>query len=187
MQVGESHIKELRQTLIKDDCYIIGCKNEDISDKARTADVTATSFKNGAEPEKVINGFNRNEGTATNLWCSDGISENGETITLKLDKSEEIHQICITFDPNLTKEHCISLSKGTMAKVTPGAPEELVKDYTVTALNNGSKVWEQQMTDNYQRHILLNLPQKVTADEIQICVTATNGTTDARIFEVRIY
>ena len=74
-----------------------------------------------------------------------------------------------------------------MAKVTPGAPAELVKDYTVTALRNGSKVWEHNVTENYQRHVVLNLPEKVTADQVQICVTATNGTEDARIFEVRIY
>ena len=187
VQVGGDHMKELRQTLLKDDCYIIGCKNEDDADKARTAAVSATSFKNDALPEKVINGVNRNEGDATNLWCSDGISEAGETLTLQLQKPEEIAQICITFDPNLTKEHCISLSKGTMAKVTPGAPAELVKDYTVTALRNGSKVWEHNVTENYQRHVVLNLPEKVTADQVQICVTATNGTEDARIFEVRIY
>ena len=187
VQVGEIHMKELRQTLLKDDCYIIGCRNEDDADKAHTATVSASSCKNGAEASKVINGINRNEGNTTNLWCSDGISENGETLSLKLQKPEVIGQICITFDPDLTKEHCISLSKGTMAKVTPGAPAELVKDYTVTALHNGSKVWERQVTDNYQRHVIWNLPEKVTADQVQICVTATNGTEDARIFEVRIY
>ena len=186
-QVGETYIKELRQTLLKDDCYLIGCRNEDSDDLARTATITATSWKNEAIPQNVINGISRNEGNHINLWCSSGIRSQGETLSLKLDKVSEIHQVRITFDPNLNKEHCISISKGTMDRVPSGAPSELVKDYTVRTLLKGKSVWEYNCFDNYLRLNVINLPKTVSADEIQICITATNGDKDARIFEVRIY
>jgi len=41
--VYEKHIKELQQLLLKQDCYIIGLKNEDPNDLARGAKVTASS------------------------------------------------------------------------------------------------------------------------------------------------
>ncbi|MFB0523025.1 MAG: FAD-dependent oxidoreductase, partial [Candidatus Bathyarchaeia archaeon] len=36
-------VKELQQTLLKDDCFIINCPNEDLTDLARGASVTASS------------------------------------------------------------------------------------------------------------------------------------------------
>lgn len=43
--VYNSHIKELQQLLLREDCYIIGIKNEDESDIARNSKVTASSSK----------------------------------------------------------------------------------------------------------------------------------------------
>jgi hypothetical protein len=42
-QVGQTHIKRLQQLLLKDDGYLIGLRNEDPHDLARSAKVTASS------------------------------------------------------------------------------------------------------------------------------------------------
>jgi len=42
-ELGEKYIAELQQQLLKDDCYIIGLRNEDPIDLARGATVTASS------------------------------------------------------------------------------------------------------------------------------------------------
>ena len=186
-EFGEKHMKALRQELLKDDCYIPGCVNEDEKDLARTAAVTASSAKAGYEAAKVINGVTRNEGDNMNQWCSDGISADGETLTLKLKKASEIGQIRLTFDPNLSEERCISVSRAFIDKEPPGVDKELVKDYTVKVFCGGNCVWEHLVTGNYQRQNIIDLPEKVTGDEVQICVTATNNDPDARIFEVRLY
>lgn len=60
-ELGRYHIQELRQTLLKDDCYLLGCRNTDSNDLARTAVVTASSHQKGYEAEKVINGVARDE------------------------------------------------------------------------------------------------------------------------------
>ncbi|MBC7319264.1 FAD-dependent oxidoreductase [bacterium] len=44
-EVYNSHIKELQQLLLREDCYIIGIKNEDSDDIARNSQVTASSSK----------------------------------------------------------------------------------------------------------------------------------------------
>ena len=63
----------------------------------------------------------------------------------------------------------------------------MLKDYTVTAYCGGEAVWSQKVEGNYQRLNILNLPEAVKADRVEIAVHATNGDPDARIFEVRVY
>lgn len=186
-EIRKEHIQELQQELLKDDCYIPGCKNEDPKDFARTAKVTASSYQKGYEPENVINGIARSVGEETNMWRSDGMSEQGETLLLQLQKPEQISQIRITFDPNLSEEHCISLSKAFVEKIPAGVPVELVKDYSVRLYSEGKEVFRKEITGNYQRLNIIDLEKAVCADKIEICVTETNGCSDARIFEVRVY
>ena len=186
-EFGEKYIQELRQELLKDDCYILGCKNEDEKDLARKASVSATSEKAGHEAAKVINGVARNVGDTVNQWCSDGIREGGEILTLKLEKAAPITQIRLTFDPNLSEERCISVSRAFIDKEPIGVDKELVKDYTVFVMQDGQSVWNHRVENNYQRLNILNLPENVKGDEVRICVETTNGDADARVFEVRIY
>ena len=42
-ELGQTHIKELQQQLLKDDCHIPGVRNEDVEDIARRATVRASS------------------------------------------------------------------------------------------------------------------------------------------------
>lgn len=186
-QFGQSHIQELRQELLKDDCYLLDCKNEDEKDMARTATVTATSEQIGCEAAKVINGIARNVGDTINLWRSQGIAPQGETLTLKLKQAAAIRQIRLTFDPNLSEERCISVSKAFIDKEPLGVDRELVRDYVVSACLNGEVVWSQAVTGNYQRLNVLDLPKAIQADAVKVCITATNGAPDAAVFEVRIY
>lgn len=186
-KIGEEHMKELRQTLLKEDCYIIGCKNEDPGDLALTASLSASSFKEGASPQNVINGITRNAGEAVNMWCSDGIAPDGETLTLQLETAKRVKQIRITFDPDLSKEHCISLARDTIDRIPKGVPAELVKDYTVCLYHAGEQVYKKSVQNNYQRLNILDLPESVTADRAVLQVLTTNGCPDARVFEIRIY
>lgn len=186
-EFGKQYIKELQQALLKDDCYIPGYRNEDEKDMARNAVVTATSCRPGCEAEKVINGVARNVEDTLNLWRSAGIGAGGETLRLKLREAAPVSQIRLTFDPDLSEERCISVSKAFLDKEPIGVAKELVKDYTVTALKEGAAVWSETVSGNYQRQNIINLDTAVEADEISIHITATNGDEDARVFEVRVY
>ena len=180
------HMDELQQTLLKDDCYIPGIRNTDEKDLARTATVTATSAKEGFGPEQVINGISRGEGDERNIWVSDGMSENGETLTLKLKKAAEVSQVRLTFDSNFNYAIKISMSGKRQAQQRIGTPIELVKDYTVELYLDGSKVAEKTVTDNVQRANVVDL-EKTLCDEVRVKIHATNGAEDARVYEVRVY
>lgn len=178
------HMTELQQTLLKDDCYIPGYRNEDPADFARTAKVSATSEKQPAA--NVINGVARTVGENENCWQSCGIAESGEALTLALDGEKTVSQVRLTFDPNLN--HCIkmTMSSERIAQQGYGVPPELVKDYEVVLKRGGEIVASQAVAGNYQRLNVLDFAP-VVCDTVEVCVSATNGYEDVRIYEVRVY
>lgn len=183
-QVAE-HMEELQQTLLRDDCYIPGFRNTDAADLCRTAAVTADSWKPGCEPELVVNGIARREGTRQNCWESADLDR--ARLTLTLEKPANVRQIRLTFDPNLTREIMPSMTRNVRDRQVKGLPLELVRDYRVEALLDGQVVWHRDIRGNGQRLNVLELDPGVTCDAIQIQVLATHGYESARIYEVRAY
>ncbi len=54
--IYQRHIKELQQTLLRDGCYLIGVKNEDPDDLARTATVFASSVARAEDLALLLDG-----------------------------------------------------------------------------------------------------------------------------------
>lgn len=63
--------------------------------------ISATSAREGFAPEKVINGVSRDENGIRNMWSSDGISPEGETLTLKLASVKKVSQVRRRLIPTL--------------------------------------------------------------------------------------
>lgn len=186
-ELGAKHIIELQQELLKNDCYILGFKNVDKNDFARIADITASSEKVGFEAKKVINGVSRNTDSENNLWVSNGIKPEGEFLSIKFPSMVLASEIRLTFDPDLSEERCISVSKAFIDKEPIGVAKELVKDYSITVLNDGKQVWDTEIQGNYQRLNVIRFGKTFDCDEIQVCIKSTNGSPDARVFEIRVY
>jgi len=182
-----NHIHELQQTLLKDDCYIPGFKNEDPLDLARKAHITATDFIPGCEPEKVITGIARVVGDETNCWESGSLKDGEKTLTLAFDQPTDLRQLRVTFDPNLSKEIMISMTRTVQEREVKYMPYELVRDFTVRAYKGETCVFEQSETENNRRLCIYDLPENVQADRVEITVSSTYGHDGARIFEVRLY
>lgn len=182
------HITELQQTLLKDDCFILGFSNEDEKDIARQAEVTAGSFLAGCEPKNVINGVSRSWEENSNMWQSSSLEEKDATLCIRLKGERELHQLRITFDSNLSKELMPSISTVNKSRQTKGLPPELVKEYTVCILNGENEVYRKTIQNNNQRLNVIDLPQEgVRGDRVVLCVKDTYGSKTARVFEVRIY
>lgn len=181
------HISALQQALLKDDCYIPGFRNEDPGDLARSATVRATSCRPGCEPENVLSGVTRREGRCNHLWASEGIRPGGETLTLSFAAARTLRQIRLTFDPNLNREIVPSITKKVRERQVKGMPEELVRDYSVRALQGDRVVFERVVAGNCQRLNVIDLKEPVAFDRVELTVTATHGAADARVFEVRLY
>lgn len=186
-EVGK-HIHLLQQTLLRDDCYIPGFQNEDGEDKLRgLLSVTGSSETKRGRRVNVTNGVSRRVKDESNCWISEPIGEDGEWIAVSLKDRTEIREIHLKFDPNLSKEIMPTLSDLKKREQVAGMPVELVRDYRVEFLDGEICVWQETVTENYQRFRIHKLPQGVLGNRIKVTVTRTHGDKSARIFEVRAY
>ena len=179
-------IGELQQTLLKDDCYIPKVKNADPKDLARGATVTCSSNVTGGQCDNVINGWARRIGTDENAWISDEPAE-GQWLCLDLGKPVQAREVRLTFDPDLSHEIKISISKGTLSRQIPGIPATLVKDYRLELLKGEKVVDTIEVTDNHLRHRVHTLSKAVSCDQVKLTVLGTQGDKHSRVFEVRVY
>ncbi len=183
---GKKYMKELQQKLLACDLYIMGQRNEDPSDQALKAEVTASSEKKGYEARNVISGVTRREGDQSNMWCSDGMQEQGEQLMLTLPAQHSVKEVRLVFDPDLSEERCISVSKAFIAKEPRGVAETLVKDYTVELLLHGQTVSSAEVKNNHQRRNTVCFDE-TECDCVRVTILSTNGCKDARVYEVRVY
>lgn len=102
-----NHIKELQQQLIKDDQYIIGFTNEDETDMARTATITASSeWSADFSAANAINGVTRVVDEVKNMWASDPEAKMPQWLQLDLGEAKTVNAVYLTFDTDLNdKRH----------------------------------------------------------------------------------
>ena len=177
---------ELQQKLLACDLYVMGQKNEDPNDLALRASVSASSEQPGFEAKNVISGVTRREGEQSNLWRSAALGEGGETLTLTLAEPAPVHEVRLVFDPDLSEERCISVSKAFIMKEPRGVAQTLVRDYRVELLRAGETVAAQTVTANHQRRNAVSFDGTL-CDSVRVHVLATMGCEEARIYEIRVY
>jgi hypothetical protein len=96
--VYEDHITELQQTLLRDGCYLMGVKNADENDLARSAGLMASSSDEGLGPENTVNGWNRIVNGARNAWTPDANADGSHWIQFQLDEIATISTIHVTLE-----------------------------------------------------------------------------------------
>lgn len=188
-------IKRIQQRLLRDDCFLIGLRNEDPADHARSARVSASSCQSGGEPEQVLSGQTRcahgergvppqRSNPATHRWMSDGMPA-----WLEFDWEEPIafSEVQLIFDTGLHRVLTLSNADGYVEKMIWGRPQpETVRDYRIEAWIGGA--WEVLCSEsgNYQRR-RVHAFSRIESKRLRVVVTATNGMDHARICEVRVY
>ena len=95
-----------------------------------------------------------------------------------LKEKKKVNEVRLTFDPDLSEERCISVSKAFFEKEPIGVAKQLVKDFKVELLLDGKVVAEKTINGNYQRLRIVEI--KGEADEVKVSVLSTNGDKDAR-------
>lgn len=180
------HVKELQQLILKDDGFLPGFKNEDESDLARNATFEASSFVEGGEPQKVVDGISRRLDGDEHGWVSNGVSENGETLKMVLPKTETVSQLRITFDSNFSYPIRVTMAKNRQVQQRIGVPEELVKDYDAVLLKDGKEVAVKEIRNNVQRLNVIDF-DPTECDSAEFRIHSTNGADKITVFEVRAY
>lgn len=176
---------ELQSTLMRDDCYLPGIEYTDELDAARSAAVSASSFKRGFEPQKVVDGHYRNSNDKNYCYRSDGIGADGEKITLKWNAPQTIDRVSLRFDSDYSSELTITISDEIRSRQRP-YPSELVKKYSIALYNNGKSVYSCTVDGNVKR-LAVHDTGGVGADEAVVTVYETYGAKDASLFGINAY
>ncbi|MFV0343248.1 MAG: FAD-dependent oxidoreductase [Anaerocolumna sp.] len=182
-----SHISDLQQLLLKDDCYLPGIQNEDLNDLTVNAKIHCSSALENGDCDNIINGTSRKTGDLTNCWISEKMTDKGEWISLTFPKKIQLSALHLKFDSDLSREISISMSERVQKHQIPGTPSTLVKDYQIELYKEDECVHSFQVADNHLRFQIHQLQAPVSCDKIIVKVRTTHGDSHARIFEVRVY
>ena len=186
----------IQQTLLRDDAFLVGVRNEDPCDLARQSTTTSTSAHPDHPPENVLTGQSRaahGEGgvpsdrtiPGTNRWMSQSLPA---SLELRWATPVSLSEIDLVFDTGMHRPLTLSHSDAYVAKMEWGQPQpETVKDYIVEGEVDGEWMKFCEEAGNYQRHRQHTVVPTGPVSALRVTVTKTNGINHARICEVRAY
>jgi hypothetical protein len=180
-------LKELQQTLLRDDQTIKNRKNEDPNDLARQSTVTASGVFETGKPELVIDGVTRDmPGEIQHRWAAP-MTDRGAWIELSWDKPQTIRHVQITFDSGFHRELTLTASDSHNSKMIRAPQPETVRDYVIKVRSPEGQ-WQEvaRVAGNHQR-LRRHDFEPTTASAVRVEVSATNGAEEARIYEIRCY
>ena len=176
------HMKELQQTLLRDDCYIPGIVNEDPHDLARTAKITSVPDHCGAE--NLNSGVSRTVGDAAHCFAA-RVCDQSE-ISLALAAPVQLREMHIKSDSNLSREITISINDKVISRQSKQTPPEILRACRIKLMLGNTCVHEMQLAGIYQRFTKHSLPG-ILCDRVIIDRMETHGAEEIRLFEIRLY
>jgi len=190
-------VRVIQQQLLKDDCHLIGIRNEDDNDLVRSASmITASSSRAGTNPELVRSGQTRavtcvppnRVRPGTHRWMSDPARRLPAWLEIRWAAPVSVREVVLILDTGLHRLLTLSQADGYTQKMLWGRPQpETVKDYMLSVETaNG---WQEvaRVENNYQRRRVHRFEQNKVITALRVTVTQTNGLDHARIIEVRAY
>lgn len=180
--IYERHIKELQETVLRDDVYIPNRPAADDADFAKLATISASSTNSG-DVKLLVDGYSRDEVERIHHWQSNGVDSN---LTLKWDKPMRLSSVEVKCDSNLRKQIQIHPNKDKFATQVPGMPPEMVKSANVEVRVGGKWTKFAEIDNNLHRRMVFS-SKSVTCDSVRVNFTDTWGADVVTIFEIRCY
>lgn len=180
-------LQELQQTLLRDDQSIKNLKNDDPLDLARTAKVTASGMHETGKPELVVDGLVRDlPSLIEHRWMAP-LESDGAWIELTFPKPVKLSRVQLTFDTGFHRELTLSSSDSISGKMVRAPQPETIRDYSIQVKGADGKFVEVAKIEGNHQRLRRHYFPAVDAASVRIVVTATNGSKEARLYEVRCY
>jgi hypothetical protein len=125
--------------------------------------------------ENIVRGTNRPD-LWTNIYVSGTIQNSPAWVELKFPSPVSFNQVQLTFDTDTSRRISLPLFHYP----------ECVKHYEVAVPDAGGWKTLVRVEDNYFRHRMHQL-DSIQSDRIRINLLETNGSPEARLYEVRVY
>lgn len=192
-------MSQIQQRLLRDDAYLVGIRNEDEADLARTARITASSEQTGFEAENVVSGQTRSvQGErgappersfpGGHRWMSDPAEDLPVTLLLDWETPITLSEIQLIFDTGLHRHLTLSHHDGYTSRMIWGEPQpETVRDYSIEVYDGSEWKTVETVIGNFQRRRVHRVETRVSVSQLRIVVTDMNGVDHVRICEIRIY
>jgi hypothetical protein len=183
----KQHVSALQQLLLRNDQTIRNIRNEDPRDLARAAQVTSTASMSDSDAANVVNGLTRDmPKKRDNCWV--GALDTEAHLDLQWDAPRKISEVQVIFDTGFERSLTLTHQDSYNARMIRAPQPETVRDYELLYQPGPGKGWISlvSVTGNYQRLRRHTFPQ-VSASAIRLKITATNGSKEARVYEIRCY
>ena len=183
--VYESHIEELKNTLMEDDAYL---PRNTLKPSPLTAGAKISS--NGLFAEKLRNGHARPIDYEENAW----VGKCGDYIEVRFENAEKVSEVRLTLDSDLNRKTTGSDGymdrKATVCNVMKNMPlvhlpKTLVSDLRVDILcDDGSWKCAAKITENRRRVVYLKLNEITKA--VRIIPEKSYGNDEIKIFTLDV-
>ncbi len=172
----------LQQRLLRDDQSIRNAHNQDPADLARQATATASA----GDGAVVLDGFTRDIPRPRQIHHWAAPVEGKAWIELAWDRKQRLSEVQLTFDSGFHRELTLSASDSVTNGIVRAPQPETVREYEIQYDDNGEWRSLANVTSNHQR-VNRHRFDAIETSRIRVRVDATNGSDEARIFEIRAY
>ena len=185
-ELGKQDIETIKQTLLRDDAFLLGTPNRDPDDLARRATATAGSALPEFGPQNVLAGVARSRHGASHQWRSVSLDPGDCRLELDFGEPVRIRRVQLCFDTGLSRAMTLTHQDSYHETMIEGPQPETVKDYRLEALVDGSWHSVAEVAGNYQR-LRIHEFEPLPVNKLRLSVTDTQGVRQARVFEIRVY
>lgn len=178
-------VAELQQALLRANQAIVGVKNTDTSDLAKSAKISANSSALGTDPQNVANGFAIEfKGERKNRWIAE-LSQKPQLV-LSWDSPVEISRLELIFDSGY-RELTMSKSKAYLGRMHWGPQPEILRDFSVFATApDGRETLLAKIEGNWRKVLKIDV-KKAKYSSLILRDFASNGDKYARIMSVSVH
>lgn len=178
--LSQSHIHELQQRLIRQDCYLPSVPYECGS----AAHLTASDALPGHEAALILDPWSRTIGGIPHDWQP---KETPAWLEVTWDSPQRIRQIQLLFDSDLSRQLTPSLSDYQLEREYLGTPPTLVKGFKLAFYQGDQLIQSVEETDNYQRRWECCFEKPISVDKVRLIIESTHGTEHPKVYALRVW
>lgn len=182
-ELGQKHIDELQEQLIRDDVFIPKRPAKDPNDLARKSDILFASSTSSGDAKNLVNGISRDIYGEINHWQSDGLAAE---IQLEWKNPISLSSIELKCDTNVKRNIMMRKDSRNDELYGNSVPKEMLKSLTYEARINGQWISLGGIDSNRTRLIKMKF-KTVETTAIKIVMSKTYGAKNVKLFEIRCY
>lgn len=181
--LADAPLRVLQQRLLAQDAYLLDIRSEDptwgaeIHASSETPQGPVAALGDGIT-RRTRAQWNPSLDEASHQWMSAALPA---WVALRWPSPRPVRRIQLIFDTGFERELTLSMSDLYSSRMVRGPQPETVREYTIEAGG-----WRADVTGNYQRRRVHELPEGIVASSVRLTVHATHGAPEARVFEIRV-